>query len=490
MSQADDQGVYPNTLAIILLIGGFACFIAWPLATLLDAPSTTGTLAFFTLDPAKPFALLGALATLLCSMRAPVAHWVSEKSASAAFLVVMALVVAALPVVEFISLSGLAVPLAASILLWVGNGMAFALLLLLWGNAWSSYVACFGKKDLWVNLIASIVLAALICVGLAFVRFDVSVLIAGGIPLFSLLLNRALVSQTNRIAAPGSMSVDAVVDMPGKHAAYVVAMSSYCSFMLFLGAKVVGAEQTLVTSSATVLAMCAVLATIAALKGGLPRFLLMERATFPIAISGTIASPFIENPIVATVVMVLSVLGVSAFMVSHWELMVKWSQRFRLQTIHHYAYGTYTLTGGFLLGVILSQAIGLVAAPFEISVTVVCLAFMVCIVTLSAFSPFDSESVFNSFEHGVVKFQNSEGVWRSVMDEVSQEYGLTPREAEVLTFLSKGRSVKYISTSLSISEHTTKTHVYHIYKKLDINGLQELIDLIDSLLQQAKKDKT
>ena len=58
------------------------------------------------------------------------------------------------------------------------------------------------------------------------------------------------------------------------------------------------------------------------------------------------------------------------------------------------------------------------------------------------------------------------------------EYGLTPREAEILALMALGRSAKYISEELTVSYNTTRTHVRHIYEKLNIHNKQELIDLV------------
>lgn len=65
-------------------------------------------------------------------------------------------------------------------------------------------------------------------------------------------------------------------------------------------------------------------------------------------------------------------------------------------------------------------------------------------------------------------------------EEVSEQAGLTKREMEVLVFLVKGRSVPYISEKLTLSPSTIKTHVKHIYKKIDVHSKQELHAYFDS----------
>lgn len=58
--------------------------------------------------------------------------------------------------------------------------------------------------------------------------------------------------------------------------------------------------------------------------------------------------------------------------------------------------------------------------------------------------------------------------------------GLTPKETEVFTMLAKGRNSAFIQEKLVVSKNTVKTHVKHIYQKLDIHSHQELIDFVES----------
>lgn len=61
---------------------------------------------------------------------------------------------------------------------------------------------------------------------------------------------------------------------------------------------------------------------------------------------------------------------------------------------------------------------------------------------------------------------------------LASKWGLTPREAEILAFIALGRSAKYIAEELGISYNTARTHIRHVYEKLNIHSKQELIDLV------------
>lgn len=52
---------------------------------------------------------------------------------------------------------------------------------------------------------------------------------------------------------------------------------------------------------------------------------------------------------------------------------------------------------------------------------------------------------------------------------------LTQREKEVVDLLRKGLTCKEIARSLFVSEHTVKTHVKNIYRKLEVKTRVELL---------------
>lgn len=62
---------------------------------------------------------------------------------------------------------------------------------------------------------------------------------------------------------------------------------------------------------------------------------------------------------------------------------------------------------------------------------------------------------------------------------VSSLYGLSPREADVLRYLARGRNAAYLQEKLCVSPHTVKSHIYNIYRKLDIHSQQKLMNFIE-----------
>lgn len=64
---------------------------------------------------------------------------------------------------------------------------------------------------------------------------------------------------------------------------------------------------------------------------------------------------------------------------------------------------------------------------------------------------------------------------------VTDIYMLSRRESEVLNLLAKGFNAAAIQKKLYISEGTAKTHIRHIYRKLDVHSQQELIRLVETI---------
>ncbi|MDY2625290.1 MAG: helix-turn-helix transcriptional regulator, partial [Coriobacteriales bacterium] len=71
------------------------------------------------------------------------------------------------------------------------------------------------------------------------------------------------------------------------------------------------------------------------------------------------------------------------------------------------------------------------------------------------------------------------------IDGLVSAYGLTNREAEVLTAAARGESNEKIANGMFVSIGTVKAHLYHIYKKMNIHTRKELY----KALGISKKDR-
>ena len=69
----------------------------------------------------------------------------------------------------------------------------------------------------------------------------------------------------------------------------------------------------------------------------------------------------------------------------------------------------------------------------------------------------------------------------NVSAQLVERFGLTPREADVLPLIIKGRTIARIQEELHISQGTVSTHTRHIYQKLGVSNRQGLLDMVEEL---------
>lgn len=75
---------------------------------------------------------------------------------------------------------------------------------------------------------------------------------------------------------------------------------------------------------------------------------------------------------------------------------------------------------------------------------------------------------------------NNSSTLDNACDVAIARYALTPREGDVLRLLARGRTSPVIQEKLFLSHNTVKTHVRHIYAKMEIHSQQELINLVEA----------
>lgn len=64
-------------------------------------------------------------------------------------------------------------------------------------------------------------------------------------------------------------------------------------------------------------------------------------------------------------------------------------------------------------------------------------------------------------------------------ERLARTQGLTEREREVFVLLARGRNSGFIQEECRVTRNTAKTHIRHIYQKLQVHTQQELIDLVE-----------
>jgi DNA-binding CsgD family transcriptional regulator len=64
---------------------------------------------------------------------------------------------------------------------------------------------------------------------------------------------------------------------------------------------------------------------------------------------------------------------------------------------------------------------------------------------------------------------------RQILELTTIGYGLSPREQEVVEWVTRGASTRHISDALLISDYTVKDHLANIFEKVGVSGRRELV---------------
>ncbi len=80
---------------------------------------------------------------------------------------------------------------------------------------------------------------------------------------------------------------------------------------------------------------------------------------------------------------------------------------------------------------------------------------------------------------GIANTTDFRDTWKERCLSVARTNKLTRQEERIFVLLARGRNYGHIADELYISKHTVKTHIYHIYQKLEIHSQQELIDIVE-----------
>ena len=89
--------------------------------------------------------------------------------------------------------------------------------------------------------------------------------------------------------------------------------------------------------------------------------------------------------------------------------------------------------------------------------------------------PFDDEQLINAIE---VAFENELGRVNIMASKAKREAmlsSLSPREREVMTYLTKGLHAKEVGEQLGISHRTVEVHKAHIMEKLRVRSVIDIV---------------
>ena len=81
------------------------------------------------------------------------------------------------------------------------------------------------------------------------------------------------------------------------------------------------------------------------------------------------------------------------------------------------------------------------------------------------------------------------GAFNAATEAIATEFGLSPRELDILRSLARGYDANTTAEKLNISWNTVRTHIRNVYNKLDVHSHQELIVLVDTRCAALMPDK-
>jgi DNA-binding CsgD family transcriptional regulator len=193
----------------------------------------------------------------------------------------------------------------------------------------------------------------------------------------------------------------------------------------------------------------------------------------------TIPSVEMIGPIVHNV-------GYEYFNIILWTLWAFFGTRDDVAPAWLFACGLFFMQFGQLLGSCFGQILKTSNLALESSSMLSLLAvFGILLMALFFLGNRDFQMGFSLIKPGSDTLPGEKGLRREVMiccTAIGNNHDLTSREIEVMALLAHGFNRPQISAKLFISDETVKTHIKHIYKKLEIHSRYDLVELVENEL--------
>lgn len=238
--------------------------------------------------------------------------------------------------------------------------------------------------------------------------------------------------------------------------------------------------------SATVLAG-AVLIVLALVRTDTLDVRFLARVCFPLALVGIVMfmlSPLlgVAGGLVVSFLLKLAYVWFTIFMLLQ---LANISYRYEVPALKLFAIARALSELGIFLGIITRRTIthyDALSAPFVLEVMGVLGILLVC---LCAWLWQREKSVNTDWGAAGIHVgaqQHIAGARERFMarcDDVAEKYGLTEREKEIMALIAERKSRAEIEQQLFLSANTVKTHVRHLYTKLDVHSKAEVIALLE-----------
>ncbi len=511
IKSADESAVFAQSTEIaaardlrfvsLLAIIGFACFwagIITVVASAVFAPSGMEEFDVFFVHLLFFLGFAGVQFLSYTNILNRVSEELFQRIARIAALVATILLIAR-AILSLLVFPDLLLPARAEAL-WFAFGLAFGLLLNIWGITWTQLDAERPDNRLSaLSITASLLLAVALSVTMLFAPQLLVILVCAVLIIAAIVLQAycerqfptienidvKLSRQRLELFSRNMLAPLLSGAILGTALAFLFNLEiSTLPFDLAADSSLSFSMHSIILISTAIAAT--ILAITLLLCKSTPRFSTFERFIFPIFGAELLLLSFLDGTPRLFVLLAI-VTNAVCYFIMHWNVLVALSYRLHLRASYHYAQGLISPLGGIALGWGAANTL-LLISPLQTSETtqVVSLTLVFMLLLVVAITPFASNkeveaiaNIDNAIDFDEKANADKSGHWRSKVESVCEAHALTPREKEVFFFLAKGRNTEIIASQLFISTHTVKTHTARIYRKLLINSQQELINRVE-----------
>lgn len=231
------------------------------------------------------------------------------------------------------------------------------------------------------------------------------------------------------------------------------------------------------------------------------------RLSLPIMVAGYVAIALLFDSHAAISLLIINV-GYEFYDILTWVLFVDASRRRNENALYIFGLGVAFMFCGMALGNAASHILDTLVAGGNVQANVVAMAAILCLVIVAFLVLPEGTVAQLSRREGHAErgeeptAENNDLAESEAKDSaagdgqadgaatadrierhcaaVARDFGLTPRESEVIVLLAYGRTLAIIARDLHIAQGTARTHIENIYRKLDVHKQQELIDLVEN----------
>ena len=209
----------------------------------------------------------------------------------------------------------------------------------------------------------------------------------------------------------------------------------------------------------------------------------IQRMLMCVTVTACLFIPFASQTVqVACACLVVA--GWAAFVSTNDANIVHILTKKRLSVLHHAPSLLVVSSLGFLAGWIIATVMTKLDVAQEVVSGVMLGSAFVLVVVFMLFFPKgqldETEEERPAARVTVASDASERELFERRCQAVADVYRLSPRETDILAFLAKGRNAAYIQNKLTISPHTVKSHIYNIYRKVDIHSQQNLMDFVET----------